>query len=140
MLLVSTSAALLQSAGLEMGTIVRTRGLFVVKGSATNADSTQLGAFGFAIVEDRARAGGIAQLPIPVTNSADDAFFVHQSFAQAFNFESAVGVESNICAQYVIDSKAMRKVSDNAIVVTVENAGAQSIDIALFCRFLFKRA
>ncbi len=121
-------------------TLIRTRGIISIKTDQAVTGEVQLGAFGLAIVEDRARAVGIAAVPIPGTNAADDAWFVHQFVVAKYDLVTAVGFDPNMVTQYVIDSKAMRKITDNAMVAVFENQGATGFDTSIQLRFLFKRA
>ncbi len=108
-------------------TILRTVGLLAVKSDQTTADEEQIGALGFIIVNDLAVAAGVASIPGPITDRGDDGWFVYVPIAQAFNFESGIGVNPNMSTQYPFDSKAKRKIQEGSqVAVVVENAHATS--------------
>ena len=135
-LLVSFSAAALAS--ITPGTIVRTRGLMSVASDQGAASEFQIGAMGIGLFNDVARALGPTGLPGPSTNANDDRWFVHQFFGNSF-FRSASGLDGQFATQYVIDSKAMRKIDDSdGLCLMIENAGAFGIDVTVQVRFLIK--
>ena len=88
-------------------TIRRTRGLISVASDQSGAVEGQLGAIGFVVVSDLAAAAGAASIPGPVTDAADDGWFVWEPIVQ---FSSIVGAAAGRGASYPFDSKAMRKV------------------------------
>ena len=139
LLLVSTSAA--QFLGLAPATLIRSRGVFVVMSDQNDLNETQIGAVGFAVVDERARSAGIASLPRPVSEMTDDEFFWIHGFGEEFTHNSSVGFDPHLGTTIEVDSRAMRKITDDdALVVTVENVGATGLKVGLYCRFLFKRA
>jgi len=126
------------ASGLEKPTIVRTRGMIGVRpDSGVAADTAFVGAFGIGIVSDQAFAAGVASVPGPFDQGDWDGWFVWQSFQATWDFNSAVGVEP-LEVEYEIDSKAMRKVSDNETVVFVAESQAGAFDISVPLRMLFK--
>ncbi len=85
-------------------------------------DSDQAGAterpqgdYGAIVVTDTAAALGITALPDPssTTGDPDADWFVHQPATCSFVFVSGTGFDGDETRQYVIDSKAMRKVGPN---------------------------
>ena len=106
-------------------TVVRTRGLLVVKPQTGAADINIIGALGICIVTDQAFAAGAASILGPWTNKEWDGWFVWVPFALSLDVTTDVG-RLLISRQYEIDSKAMRKFdAGNTIVVLVESqAGA----------------
>ena len=124
----SFAAAAIQAVAPAGGTIVRTRGVLWIRADQQTAFEDPVGALGFMVVRDSARAIGITAVPTPVTDSPDDAFFVHQwwNASMGFNQVDATGVQIWLpMNRYVFDSKAQRKFTgDDAIVVTLENSNA----------------
>ena len=120
-------------------TIVRTRGLLTVFSDQSVGSETPFGAVGMGIVSDEAAAAGAASIPAPYSNAAWDGWFVHQPFAAPMRFADATGF-ADYSQSYVIDSKAMRKLSpDDTVVVMVENASAaDGLLFVLQFRMLFK--
>jgi len=103
-------------------TITRVRGMLTVKSDQQAASENQLGAFGMAVVEEPAATVGVTAVPQPITDAASEAWFVW--FAIAQNFIIATN-GATLGVQYVIDSKAMRKVnSEQRVVIVLENASA----------------
>ncbi len=103
-------------------TLIRTRGLFGWKSDQNVAAEDQFGAVGLCRVSAQAEAIGITAVPHPDTD-AGYPWLWHSYFASSFVFGTAVGMEPNFMHSMVIDSKAMRKVSDDErIVMVVENS------------------
>ena len=109
-------------------TIVRVRGLLSVMSDQIAASERPFGAFGMAVVSDQAVAAGVASVPTPYQEADSDFWFVHQFFAGAVQFASSVGLwgGSSVITQYVIESKAMRKVSPDQTVIAVLDNGNTS--------------
>ncbi len=81
------------------------------------------GAIGGMVVQETARAAGIASLPTPISEEFDDQFFLYQGFFAGAN--SSAGTQIDGIRVYPFDSKAQRRVeSGQAVVFTVENASA----------------
>ena len=108
-------------------TIVRTRGevsIFLAAG----ADVSVTGAFGIAVVTDRAFAAGVASLPDSVTDAGWNGWFVWRSFAQVVSFDDATG-QRLFAFGFQVDSKAMRKIGaeETMVVIAASQAGAFNI-------------
>ncbi len=105
-------------------TILRVVGGVMVSSDQSAAVEAQIGAVGLIIVTDVALAAGIASIPGPVTDAADDGWFVHQHFAQ----QSAAVADGPTSHWYPIDQKAKRILDGNgqAVAVVVENINAAS--------------
>ena len=131
-----SSVAAAQLTALAPATIVRTRGVLMVSTDQTAALEFQLGSFGLGFVNEVARALGVTALPGPSTDALWDGWFVHQYFQQKHD----VAETGPAYAQYVIDSKAMRKFEgDEGLVFMVENTHAtQGFEVALGLRILMK--
>ena len=126
-------------ATISPATIVRTRGMLWVRTDQTAATEVPFGALGMALVSEQARVAGVASIPTPITDEADDSFFVHQFWLGAL----LVGAGGLDAIQpfffFPFDSKAQRKIEDEAIVVTMENASStHGIGYVLKFRMLFK--
>ena len=119
-------------------TIRRTRGLMQVQTDQDAASENQIGAMGVLVVNQTAATLGITGMPDPVTDVADDLWFVFEHIQQSFRFHSAVATEPHHATQYAFDSKAMRKVSQGeAIVMVVANAHAtHAFNVSIGFRFL----
>ncbi len=120
-------------------TIVRTRGILSVGSDQRAATENQLGSLGIGLVNEVARALGVTALPGPSSQATDNRWFVHQFYSQRLSVTTDIGVEPNFFTQYVIDSKAMRKVTfDQGLVFMFENTAATGHDIFLSLRMLIK--
>ena len=105
-------------------TIVRTRFLVGILSDQAAVSESQVGAFGMAVVSDQAAAIGVTAIPMPITDMSSDLWFVHQLMYSDFQIDSSVGFQSDAMHQYVIDSKAMRKVEvGEDIVLVTERSG-----------------
>ncbi len=106
-------------------TVLRTVGVISIQSDQVAADELQIGAFGLIIVSDLAVAAGAASIPGPITDRADDGWFVYVPFCQSLEFISAVGVLPDMATQYQFDSKAKRKIAEGQnIAIMVENANS----------------
>ncbi len=129
-----------QFAGEVPLTLVRTRGVFGFHSDQISASEDQVGAFGIAIVEEQARAAGVASLPGPQTNSAWDGWLYWHAIQDRLAVATAVGVADHFQTVIEIDSKAMRKINDNeALVLIAENASASHVfSVSINVRTLYK--
>ncbi len=106
-------------------TITRVRGLLSVQSDQLAAGEDAFGAFGMAVVEEPAATAGVASLPHPMDDSSSEAWFVWQPFSTTFVFGSAVGFDAQGGNQYVIDSKAMRKINnEQRVVILLQNSSS----------------
>ena len=138
----TTGAALIASfdpaaVGVVKPTIVWTRGDVALRVGATGADATIVGAYGLAVVSDQAFAAGIASIPKPFDDAGWDGWFVWRSFSMGWDFDDATGVRFATVNQEV-DSKAMRKVTDNETIVLVAQSQVGEFDISMPLRVLLK--
>ena len=102
-------------------TVRRTRAILSIASDQMIAPEHQLGAYGFVVVSDLAIAAGVASIPGPATDASDDGWFVWQGFNQE-GADTAVGHAS---VQYVIDSKAMRRIQEGfGVAIVIENSHA----------------
>ncbi len=120
-------------------TVVRTHGILAIQTDNVGASEEQIGALGFAFVNEVAGSLGITGLPGPAAQSSWGGWFVHQFFNQTFLFVSGVGVDPHRSTQYPIDSKAMRKFeADESLLVMIENFGTFGFEFAISMRILVK--
>ena len=112
-----SSAALL---ALRPFTIVRTRLVFHVRPDQVAATEDYGVAIAAAVVSDQAAGVGVTAVPTPDTDRASDLFFLFEEAYGLFFFGTAVGVDFVGGQRVVIDSKAMRKVTDGDDVVFVQ--------------------
>ena len=121
-------------------TIVRTYLEILFLSDQIAASESQLAALGICVISDQAEAIGITAVPTPLTDLASDYWLLHQVLVGDFTFVSAVGVDAQAGRRYTIDSKAMRKVSDDQDVVVVGEADAisEGCVITLAGRLLIK--
>ena len=120
-------------------TVVRTRGVFGWKTDQIAANEDQMGAVGIGLVSAQAVSVGITALPHPSTDSGWDGWLWHSYFVSSFSFITGVGFEPNMLHLLEIDSKAMRKVSNEMRLVTVvENDNTDGISVYSASRILTK--
>ena len=122
-------------------TLIRVRGNLMVQTDQNGASETPFGAIGMAVVSNEAVAAGVAAILTPYAEGDSDYWFMHQYWAAPIRFGTAVGFQ-NVGVQYVIDSKAMRKVTpDQTIILVMENGSADSgLQYRLDLRILSKVA
>ncbi len=126
------------AAALIKPTVVRTRGNVAVKPTALNADVTIVGAFGLAVVSDQAFAAGAGSIPGPFDDAEWDGWFVWHSFSYTFEFADATGFQGPMDLNTEVDSKAMRKVTDNETIVLMAESQIGAFAIAMNIRLLLK--
>ncbi len=119
-------------------TIVRIRGLLVVRSDQVSANENVHGAFGIALVEEPAASVGVTAVPSPITDAAQESWLVWQAFASSLILATAVGIASPGVSSYVIDSKAMRKVTDSQrlVILLENNSGSAGMDYWFHLRIL----
>ena len=119
-------------------TIVRTRGEVSIKPDAFNADIDINGAFGMCVVSQDALTAGIASIPKPFSDAEWGGWFVWQSFAKHLEQVTNAGLLLGSW-DYQVDSKAMRKITTNDVIVSVaESISGAAFDIAMHLRVLLK--
>ena len=105
-------------------TVLRTRLIVHIESDQAIAAEANDGAFGYIVVTDTASSLGITAIPTPLLNPEAD-WFVFQPLSFNFLHLSSVGFEGNSGVQYIVDSKAMRKVGpDDDIAGIVQMRGA----------------
>ncbi len=121
-------------------TIVRTRGYWGMFSDQTAADEDQHVHVGGIVVTEQASAVGVSAVPTPVTQDFAD-WFLFDGAAQRFEQQSAVGIQPNMLPhRYTLDSKAMRKVSENEDIVFVIQNGAlgEGSTVVMYTKLLIK--
>ena len=120
-------------------TIVRTRGALFFFSDQSTADEDIIAAFGIGVVTAQAVSVGITAIPHPGTDAAWDGWLYHTYLHSHFEFGSTVGFEFSAGQRIDIDSKAMRKVtSDEIVVVVAEAMSAVGFQLMNSERFLTK--
>ncbi len=129
----------------EKATIVRIRGS--VQAFLTTASAAGDGfhcAMGIALVTSQAFAAGVASLPHPIDESDWDGWMYHRFFDLHSAFATLVGgfvVNDQSSIQFEVDTKAMRKWTENMTVVGVLQSveqGTASMNMFFDSRLLVK--
>ena len=120
-------------------TVVRTRGMLTIRAEDDSADRDIVGAFGLAVVSADAFAIGITAVPGPFSDSGWGGWLVLQPFGLHVAFASAVGVDK-IQTDIEVDSKAMRKIAPNNVLVLVAESNTGAYRISSPVRVLLKVA
>jgi len=115
-------------------TILRSVGTIAVESDQGAAVEDQIGAFGMVKVTDTAFAIGITAIPSPITDIADDGWFLYVPFAMS-------GVQGSVPIGALtkdFDSRAKRVLEDGTtIAIVAENASAShGFSIAMVMRVL----
>ncbi len=118
-------------------TVVRTRGNVSIRPQTFAADLAISGAYGICVVSDEAFTAGAASIPRPFDDASWDGWFVWRSFEDFWEFGDATGMRRQSIVQEV-DSKAMRKVSENETVVLMCESQSGALNISMHLRMLFK--
>ena len=137
----ASTAALLQVFAPIVGgeTAIRIRGLFGWRSDQTASSEDQMGAFGIAVVTEQAATVGITAVPHPNTDAAWDGWMYHHYYASHVDALTSVGVINDSLHRIVIDSKSMRKVSeDDRLVVVIENSAPFGVEVFNSVRILSK--
>ena len=106
--------ALLNAAALLLRpfTILRTRMIVSLQSDQAAVSESPQGGFGAIVTTEQATDVGITALPDPVADPDSD-WFIYQGWSTTFEFLSSVGFHPSAETQYLVDSKAMRKVGIN---------------------------
>ncbi len=113
-------------------TIVRTRAAMSITSDQSSVAEDQVGALGLIKVNDIALALGATAIPGPLTDIADDGWFVYHPVAQR-------GLNAgNANPRYVVDSQAQRIIPDGfGVAVMYENGSTTfSTHLMLVIRLL----
>ncbi len=119
-------------------TIVRTRGRVCCFSDQAAASEFFSVTYGKIIVTDQAVAAGVASVPTPTTDPAND-WFVYKTMMQRVDFSDATGIRLYGLSEE-FDSKAMRKVDigQDLIGVIETSALSNGTQIVSFSRTLVK--
>ena len=120
----------------EPTTVARTRGEVSLHPEVVGADLSIDGAFGECVVSSDALAVGITAIPGPFSDPGWDGWLQWQSFAKRFEFGTAVGINFDAAWSYQVDSKAMRKIPAESVLVQVAESNAGAFKIAMHTRVL----
>jgi len=118
-------------------TVVRTRGLIQIRPSSFAADLDFDGAYGLGIMSDESVAAGQASLPRPFDDDSWPGWLVHGYYMGHLEFQSGSGVRT-FPLQYVIDSKAMRKIGPGETLCWMIESRVAAVDVNVHARLLFK--
>ena len=123
-------------------TLVRTRGELSLQISTASAIGDGFfGAFGLCIVSVQAFAVGATAVPGPVGEENWDGWFYHSYFNVYANAANVTGDHAQVVT--TVDSKAMRKLQDNEVIIGVIEAlevGGSTLLVHFNCRILVKLA
>ena len=121
-------------------TLIRTRGRVLLKSDQLAINEQQQCLVGVAVVTQAALTLGVTAMPDPATDADGGMWQTYEPLFNVFDFQSAVGFQSDGGRVYEIDSKAMRKIDTGfALVLMVTNPSAGAgIQFAHDLRFLFK--
>ena len=128
------------ASGFNKPTVVRTRGDVSIFPNSVTADLNIVGAYGLAIVSDQAFAAGVASVPGPWNSPGWDGWFVWRSFGYRVENVDSTGVNAPLSISQEVDSKAMRKVTENETIVLVAESQAGAFSISMALRLLLKLA
>ena len=120
----------------EALTVIRNRGQISIQPQAFNADLAIVGAFGLIVVSNEAFVAGVGSIPEPFTDGDAD-WLVWRAFSYRFDFGTNVGL-SFPDWQLEIDSKAMRKMGPNDVMVGIAESQQGAFDISPPIRTLVK--
>ena len=137
----STLLATLNAAALLLRpfTIVRSRLVIFFRSDQVATSEFVQAVLSAQVVIEVAAAAGIASVPTPLTETDAD-FFIYQPLMARIEALTSVGAyERGADQSWVIDSKAMRKVStDDDVAFVGEIRGAPGANIAMEGRMLVK--
>ncbi len=101
-------------------TILRSRILISIRSDQVATSEFAAGVYAKQVVTESAAAAGVASVPTGISESNAD-FYVYQPLFHWFSIFTAVATNAPGDSQYMIDSKAMRKVkADDDIATTIE--------------------
>jgi len=126
-------------------TLVRVRGNVFQRlgGASTGVSDAVLIAHAIMVVDAKQLAIGITAMPLPLSDNSEDFLWFGSAFVAnpgTTNFGSALDA-----VNIEVDSKAMRKITLNQVLVMVTEmsqqggAGGEDVDFGFQMRFLFKR-
>ncbi len=135
----SGGSTLLANTSLEEPvTVMRTRGEIALRAQAVSVDLNIVGAFGMCVVSAEAVVAGITAIPTPFTDADWGGWFVWRSFSRRVEFNDATGVNLDAAWHFEIDSKAMRKITPNDVIVLIAESQGGAFTISTPVRMLIK--
>ena len=118
-------------------TVVRSIGSIWVGSDQSAASEDVLGAFGNAVVDDRAAGVGITAVPLPYTSISDSDWFQWIAFGYRFTFKDATGFSEGGFKRMDFDQRGQRKVPlGSDVVQVVENVGGLGLSFIWTQRLL----
>ena len=121
-------------------TFVRVRGVLTIAPQTAAADLDFAGALGFGIVSDQAFGIGITAVPGPVTDASWDGWFVWMPFSYRLEVVGAPTDTLILLKDFIIDSKAMRKIHGNETLVVMTESVSGAFTASVQFRMLAKLA
>ncbi len=118
----------LSNAGIDE-TVLRNVGTISVHSDQQSATEVYEGAFGMIVVSNEAAVAGVASVPTPITDIANDGWFVHVPFMSQIRVITAAGFDPVASLQIEFDSKAKRVVQDGSVIALVVESTAASAGI-----------
>jgi len=138
----ANASVLHQSNGTLAGTtIVRTRGGFSVIPASRDVDLEVIGAIGMGIVSAQAFIAGAASIPGPFSDADWSGWLYWSPFQYLFESTTDIGrliLGTTGAGAEVIDSKAMRKVQANEVLVVMVESQAGAFLASINFRMLLK--
>jgi len=132
----SAGATLISSFAPDEGmTIVRSRGMVSVRATSLASTIDIVGAYGEAIVTNEAFAAGVGSIPEPFTDADWGGWLVWRSFSYSWLASSADIQTSEV---FEVDSKAMRKIGPNDVLVGIAESQVGAYSISSPVRTLVK--
>ena len=139
----ASSVAILGSGVTPVGTestLARTRGLLeIFLTGATSAGDGFQGAFGIGKATAAAFTVGVTAIPTPITEVAWDGWLYHRFISLHAPATVSAGVTPAVTERIEIDSKAMRKITDEEVffaAVEFTEIGAATMHVFFDCRML----
>jgi len=126
-------------ATLDSLTVIRNRGVISIIVPNAAADVDVVGAFGIGIVTQTAFTQGVASVPGPFSDSDWDGWMLLVPISHRIDVTSDVG-RALMGVERVVDSKAMRKMEANEILVAVCESQANGFSVSAPIRTLVKLA
>ncbi len=93
-------------------TILRSRQVLGIESDQAAVGERMSGIYAAIVANDTAVGLGVTALPDPLL-AANSPWFIYQPMMESFVFGDLTGFNSDGIVQYVVDSKAMRKVGTN---------------------------
>jgi len=121
-------------------TIVRTHIEAYIESDQFSSGELQIGAIGGVVVSSQALNVGVSAVPTPLNELESDFFWFHQIMMSSVEVATNIGSNAPSGRGYSVDSKAMRKVSEDedALIVVEGSTVGDGIVITLAGRILIK--